>query len=140
MSDSGSVISMSSAGAGAGATEGGTTVVQTLPHLTKEWIRLEAELATLSAEVKAKRRRIKETRAMILEIMRGNSIGRLGTSAGHIVREEKETKAAISQKYLKSTLAEFFEGDVARAVACATWIESHRPLNTKENLAIRPKE
>jgi hypothetical protein len=139
MSDSGSVISMGSAAAGAGS-EGNSGIVQTLPHLTKEWMRMEADLAALSAEVKAKRRRIKETRAMILEIMRGNSIGRLGTSAGHIVREEKETKAAISQKYLKSTLAEFFEGDVTRAIACATWIESHRPLNTKENLAIRPKE
>jgi hypothetical protein len=144
MSDNGSVHSaggsVSTAGAGAGAGAGGSGVLQTLPHLTKEWMRLEAEVAALSAEVKMKRRRIKETRAMILQIMRGNALGQLGTSAGNIVRQEKATKAAISNKYLRTTLVDFFEGDAVRANACAAWIESHRPLRTTENLTIQPKE
>jgi hypothetical protein len=131
---------MTTEGGGAGAGAGAGAGTQTLPHLTREWMRLESELAALSAEVKTKRRRIKETRAMILQIMRGNSLARLGTSAGHIVRQQKETKAAISKKYLNSTLVEFFEGNTERARACADWIESHRPIKNAENLTIQPKE
>lgn len=123
---------------GAAATTG-TLGTQSLPHLTRDWMRLGQEIDALSAEIKAKRRRMKETRAMILQVMRGNSLGVLNMSSGHVVREAKETKAAISKKYLNTTLVEFFEGDAAKARACAEWIESHRPLKSVENLTLRPK-
>jgi hypothetical protein len=103
-------------------------------------MRLEEEITTLSAEIKSRRRRVKETRAMILDIMRTNSLGRLGVSTGHVVREEKPTKVAISKKYLNSTLVDFFEGDATKARACVEWIETHRPTKRTETLTIRPKE
>ena len=77
---------------------------------------------------------------MILQIMRTNALARLGISTGHVVREEKVSKAAVSKKYLNTTLVEFFEGDATRARACAEWIESHRPTKTTENLTIQPKD
>lgn len=146
MSDTASVLSGVTGGAGdAGSVTGGGSTsgggpVAILPHLTREWVRLEDEIRTLSAEIKARRRRIKETRAMILQIMRSNSLARLGISTGHVVREEKVTKAAVSKKYLNMTLIEFFEGDIGKARACAEWIESHRPTKTSENLTIQPKD
>lgn len=144
MSDAASVISAttgisaSSAAIGEGTTETATT--NTLPHLTREWMRLESEIATLSAEMKARRRRVKETRAMILQIMRTGEVARLGISSGYIVREEKTSKAAVSKKYLNSTLLEFFGGDATRARACVEWIESHRPVKVSENLTLQPKD
>lgn len=119
--------------------DGTTLGTHSLPHLTRDWIRLGQEIDALSAEIKAKRRRMKETRAMILQVMRGNSLGTLNMSTGHVVREAKETRAAISKKYLNSTLVEFFEGDAVKARACAEWIESHRPVRNVENLSLRPK-
>jgi hypothetical protein len=141
MSDTASVVSASTAlTAATGAGDGGGGAVTILPHLTREWVRLEDEVRTLSAEIKARRRRIKETRSMILQIMRTNALARLGISTGHVVREEKISKAAVSKKYLNMTLIEFFEGDITRARACAEWIESHRPTKTMENLTIQPKD
>lgn len=144
MSDTASVAppaSVISTGTAATATtSAGGQPVASLPHLTREWMRLEEEITTLSAEIKSRRRRVKETRAMILDIMRTNSLGRLGVSSGHVVREEKPSKAAISKKYLNSTLVDFFEGDATRARACAEWIETHRPTKRTEILTIRPKE
>lgn len=134
------VESVGTVGVEAGTSDGTTvTGIQSLPHLTRDWMRLNQEIETLSAEVKAKRRRMRETRAMILQVMRGNSLGVLNVSAGQVVREEKETKVAISKKYLNTTLVEFFEGDATKARACAEWIESHRPLKAAENLTIRPR-
>ncbi len=134
-----SVLGEPAGGSGSGGADTATAGIQSLPHLTRDWMRLSQEIDALSAEVKAKRRRMKETRAMILQVMRGNALGVLNVSAGQVVREEKETKAAISKKYLNSTLVAFFEGDVAKARACAAWIEEHRPIKAAENLTIRPR-
>lgn len=141
MSVAGSVGTAATGGVDAAAGGDGTAVagIQSLPHLTRDWMRLSQEIEALSAEVKAKRRRMKETRAMILQVMSGNALAVLNVSAGQVVREAKETKAAISKKYLNSTLVDFFEGDAAKARACAEWIESHRPLKTAENLTILPR-
>jgi hypothetical protein len=134
---------MSVAGSAASGPESGEAVavagIQSLPHLTRDWMRLNQEIEALSAEVKAKRRRMKETRTLILQVMRGNALGVLNVSAGQVVREEKETKVAISKKYLNTTLVEFFEGDAVKARACAEWIESHRPIKAAENLTIQPR-
>jgi hypothetical protein len=140
MSVTDSVTSGAVGGAGTSEAAAPTLGTQSLPHLTRDWMRLAQEIDALSAEIKAKRRRMKETRAMILQVMRGNALGVLNMSSGQVVREAKETKAAISKKYLNTTLVEFFEGDVVKARACAEWIESHRTLKSVENLTLRPKD
>lgn len=141
MSDTASVVSAATGtSAAGGAGDAGAGPVAILPHLTREWVRLEDEIRTLSAEIKARRRRVKETRTMILQVMRSNSLARLGISSGLVVREEKISKAAVSKKYLNLTLIDFFDGDIGKARACAEWIESHRPTKTSENLTIQPKD
>lgn len=141
MSVAGSVGTAATGLEGGAASDSAVAVagIQSLPHLTRDWMRLNQEIEALSAEVKAKRRRMKETRTLILQVMRGNALGVLNVSAGQVVREAKETKAAISKKYLNTTLVEFFEGDAVKARACAEWIESHRPVKAAENLTIQPR-
>ncbi len=113
--------------------------VQNLSHLIKEWMRVTQELDSYSAEIRSRRRKQKELRTMILNIMHGNSLAVLNVSAGHIVREEKSSKSNISKKYLGTTLVEFFKGDKDQAMACVEWIESHRPLRVSEKLSIQPR-
>jgi len=112
--------------------------VSQLPGLIKEWMSTEDELRTLSAEVREKRKRVKLVRSMIVKIMKGGKIGRLNISAGAVTTQSKTTKAPLTKKYIKEKLTEFFNGDAAKAEACALFLDQNRPLKSSDNLALDP--
>lgn len=112
--------------------------VQQLPGLIKEWMSTEDELRTLSAEVRAKRKRGALVRAMIVKIMKGNKVGRLNISAGAVTTRTRTTKAPLTKKFLTSALTDFFNGDAAMAEKCAVFLDEHRPLKAVDNLTLDP--
>ena len=109
-----------------------------LPALIKEWMATEDELRTLSAAIREKRKRAKTVKTMITEIMRGNKIGQLKSSAGALVRETKATKSPLTKKYLVESLTEFFKGDAEMAKKCAAFIDEHRPVKSNDKLTLQP--
>jgi hypothetical protein len=112
--------------------------IQQLPALIKEWMNTEDELKTLSAEVREKRKRVKTVRQMIMSIMKGKQIGRLNISAGAVTARSKNTKAPLTKKFIVGALTDFFQGDAAKAAACAAFLEEHRPLKTVDSLSLEP--
>jgi hypothetical protein len=117
---------------------GDELTVQQLPSLIKEWMTHEDELRTLSAEIREKRKRAKLVRGMILTIMKGGKIGQLNISAGAVTSRSKVTKAPLSKKFIKETLTGFFNGDAAKAEACAAYLDEHRPLKSTDSLTLDP--
>jgi hypothetical protein len=113
--------------------------ISQLPGLIKEWMSVEEELKVLSAEIREKRKRAKLVRQMITTIMKGGKIGCLNISAGAVMARSKQTKAPLTKKFLMSTLIEFFKGDAAKATACATFLEEHRPMRTVDSISLEPK-
>jgi hypothetical protein len=113
--------------------------VSQLPGLIKEWMATEEELNVLGAEIREKRKRIKLVRQMITTIMKKKQIGCLNISAGAVMARSKQTKAPLTKKFLMSTLTEFFNGDAAKATACAAFLEEHRPLKTVDSIRLEPK-
>jgi hypothetical protein len=109
-----------------------------LPVLIKEWMSAQDEITALSAELRAKKKRMGTVRGMITQIMKGGKIGQLKISTGAVLMREKTTKAALSKKYLQGTLTEFFSGDAAMAAKCVEFIETNRPLKKTENLSLEP--
>ncbi len=112
--------------------------VQQLPLLIKEWMATEDDLRALSAEIREKRKRVKTVRDMIMRIMKGNKVGRLNISAGAVTTKSRNTKAPLTKKYIADALTEFFDGDRAKADACAKFLDERRPLKTTENLTLDP--
>jgi hypothetical protein len=106
--------------------------------LIKEWMSAQDEITALSAELRAKKKRMGTVRGMITQIMKGGKIGQLKISTGAVLMREKTTKAALSKKYLQGTLTEFFSGDAAMAAKCVEFIETNRPLKKTENLSLEP--
>jgi len=125
-------------GGGAGAGAGSELSLQQLPGLIKEWMATENDLKTLSAEVREKRKRSKLVKAMIVNIMKGGKIGKLNISAGAVTTRVKNAKAPLTKKFIAETLAGFFNGDTAKAAACAAYLEEHRPLRATESLTLDP--
>jgi len=111
---------------------------QELGGLIKEWMTTEDDLKTLGAEVREKRKRVKVVRQMIMTIMKGGKIGRLNISAGAVTTRTKATKAPLTKKYLVETLTSYFGGDTAKAAACASYLDEHRPLKTTDSLTLDP--
>jgi hypothetical protein len=103
--------------------------------LIKEWMSAQDEITALSAELRAKKKRMGTVRGMITQIMKGGKIGQLKISTGAVLMREKTTKAALSKKYLQGTL---FSGDAAMAAKCVEFIETNRPLKKTENLSLEP--
>jgi hypothetical protein len=107
-----------------------------LPILIKEWMSAQEEITALSAELRAKKKRMGTVRGMITQIMKGGKIGQLKISTGAVMMREKATKAALSKKYLQGTLTDFFNGDAAMAAKCVEFIETNRPIKKTENLTL----
>lgn len=110
-----------------------------LPNLIKEWVQIDADLETLSAEVREKRKRSAMVRSMILGIMKAGQIGKLNISAGAVVARSTPVKAAMSKKYISSALVDFFGGDKIKADTCAAYLEENRPVKNKDKLTLEPK-
>ena len=103
-------------------------------------MQVEDELNTLSAAIREKRKRLAMIRGMILTIMKSKQIGRLNISAGAVTARTKQTKGAMTKKYISTALVDFFNGDKEKAAACAKFLEEHRPIKAKDNLSLEPKE
>jgi len=111
-----------------------------LPIMIKEWMQVQDELDTLSAAIREKRKRLATIRGMILTTMKSKQIGRLNISAGALTARTTKVKGAMTKKYISTALVDFFNGDKEKAAACAKFLEEHRPLKSKDNLALEPKD
>ena len=109
-----------------------------LPALVKEWMATQDDINTLSAEVRAKRNRVKVLRSLIMKVMKGEKIGQLKISAGAVMARSKTVKSTMTKKYIVSALTDYFKGDAAAAAACAAYLEEHRPLKVQESLTLEP--
>jgi hypothetical protein len=112
--------------------------LQQLPTLIKEWMTTEEELRTLSAEMREKRKRAKTVRDMVMRIMKGNKVGKLNISAGAVVTKTKATKVPMTKKYVVDALTTYFNGDRAKAEACAKFLDENRPMKTTDSLTLDP--
>jgi hypothetical protein len=110
-----------------------------LSNLIKEWMQIDTEIESLSAEMREKKKRSTMVRGMILNIMKAGQIGQLNISAGAVVARSTKVKASMSKKYLVNTLIDFFGGDKVKAETCAAYLEENRPIKSKDKLTLEPK-
>ena len=124
-----------------------TTVVDTTTPITEQqelqnlrqiivtWRELEAEAATLSAQVREKKKRMKALEEMILRIMKKYNIGALDLkgSGGRLLYRRQTTKAALNPKVLTGLLATHLKSETAAADAIK-YIGEHRESRIRESL------
>jgi hypothetical protein len=124
-----------------------TTVVDTTTPITEQqelqnlrqiivtWRELETEAATLSAQVREKKKRMKALEEMILRIMKKYNIGALDLkgSGGRLLYRRQTTKAALNPKVLTGLLATHLKSETAAADAIKS-IGEHRESRVRESL------
>lgn len=128
----------------AAATE--TTVVDTMAPITEQqelqnlrqiivtWRELEAEVSTLSAQVREKNKRKKALEEMILRIMKKYNIGALDLkSGGRLLHRKQTTKGALNPKTLTGLLSTHLKSETAAAEAIK-YINEHREARPRESI------
>jgi hypothetical protein len=108
--------------------------LQNLRQIIVTWRELEAEVSTLSAQVREKNKRKKALEEMILRIMKKHNIGALDLkSGGRLLHRKQKTKGALNPKSLTGLLAGHLKSETAAAEAIK-YINEHREARPRESI------
>ena len=108
--------------------------LQNLRQIIVTWRELEAEVSTLSAQVREKNKRKKALEEMILRIMKKHNIGALDLkSGGRLLHRKQTTKGALNPKSLTGLLAGHLKSETA-AAEDIKYINEHREARPRESI------
>ena len=108
--------------------------LQNLRQIIVTWRELEAEVSTLSAQVREKNKRKKALEEMILRIMKKYNIGALDLkSGGRLLHRKQTTKGALNPKTLTGLLSTHLKSETAAAEAIK-YINEHREARPRESI------
>jgi hypothetical protein len=108
--------------------------LQNLRQIIVTWREIEAEVSTLSAQVREKNKRKKALEEMILRIMKKYNIGALDLkSGGRLLHRKQTTKGALNPKSLTGLLAGHLKSETAAADAIK-YINEHREARPRESI------
>ena len=111
--------------------------IKELPQFLKRWIAIEEEIATVNATLREKRKQSKALKDTILRIMQGNKVQQINTNKGAVVDRKRKIKEAISAKFMKKGLKEYFNGDDDKTNKIFEFIENKRKEEEKHDLKLQ---
>jgi len=92
----------------------------------REWVRIDNEMRKLKSEV-SKRRKVQKTISeSLIRVMRNNEIDEFELNDGKITYNKRNVKKPITQKILLGILANYYQGDVKKAVEVNNYIMENR--------------
>ena len=101
----------------------------------KEWIQMDAEIASFKAEIKNRTAKKKMLTDRLMEVMKKNEIDCFDINGGAIVYKKTITKKPINAKLLLATLNEFYKDTPQLASQLSQFILDNREITTKETIA-----
>jgi len=103
----------------------------------KEWIQMDAEIASFKAEIKNRTAKKKMLTDRLMEVMKKNEIDCFDINGGAIVYKKTITKKPINAKLLLATLNEFYKESDTPQIAgqLSQFILDNREITTKETIA-----
>jgi len=75
----------------------------------KEWIKLDNDIIKLKNEIKDKTNKKKELTAILVTIMKTNSIDCFDITGGALVYKKRKSKQTITNKFLLAQLEEYYK-------------------------------
>jgi tRNA A-37 threonylcarbamoyl transferase component Bud32 len=117
----------------------------TTPNITKDqlkdylrqWVRVENEIGTLSAEIKKRKLIHQQLSASLLNVMRQNEIDCFDLANGRIVYSKTKIKAPLNNGQLKSALTTYYKDDADKASSLTEFLLSSRVEKTRESIKMK---
>jgi tRNA A-37 threonylcarbamoyl transferase component Bud32 len=108
-----------------------------LKEYLRQWVRVENEIGTLSAEIKKRKLIHQQLSASLLNVMRQNEIDCFDLANGRIVYSKTKTKAPLNNGQLKSALTTYYKDDVEKAANLTEFLLSSRVEKTRESIKMK---
>jgi hypothetical protein len=112
------------------------TKEQLKDHL-RQWVRVENEISTLTAEIKKRKLIHQQLSASLLSVMRQNEIDCFDIANGRIVYSKTKIRAPLSNGQLKSALTTYYKDDVEKANNLTEFLLSSRVEKTRESIKMK---
>lgn len=111
--------------------------IKELPNLLRQWIAKEEEIAEVNASLREKRKQSKAMKDTILRIMQANKVQQINTNKGAVVDRKRKLKEAISAKFMKKCMKEYFNGDEEKTNKIFEFVENKRKEEEKHDLKLQ---
>lgn len=120
-------------------------VTTSQPSITKEqlkdylrqWVRIENEITTLSAEIKKRKLIHQQLSKSLLEVMRKNEIDCFDIANGRIVYSKTKSRAPLNNGQLRSALSTYYKDDVEKANSLTEFLLASRVEKTRESIKMK---
>lgn len=103
----------------------------------RQWIRIENEISTLSAEIKKRKLVHQQLSASLLEVMRKNEIDCFDITNGKIVYSKVKHRAPLNNGQLRSALTTYYKDDADKANNLTEFLLSSRVEKTRESIKMK---
>lgn len=105
-------------------------------HL-RQWVRVENEISTLTAEIKKRRLIHQQLSASLLDVMRKNDIDCFDIANGRIVYSKTKVRAPLNNGQLKSALTTYYKDDAEKANSLTEFLLASRVEKTRESIKMK---
>lgn len=112
------------------------TKEQLKDHL-RQWVRVENEISTLSAEIKKRKLIHQQLSASLLRVMKENEIDCFDIANGRIVYSKTKSRAPLNNGQLKSALKTYYKEDAEKANSLAEFLIASRVEKTRETIKMK---
>jgi len=92
----------------------------------REWVRIDNEMRKLKAETSKRKKEQKKLSESLMSVMRKNDIDEFELNDGKLMYCKRSVKKPITQKILLGILANYYEGDIKKAVDVNNYIMENR--------------
>jgi Family of unknown function (DUF5760) len=111
--------------------------IKELPQYLKSWIAVEEEISAVNTTLREKRKKSKALKETILRIMQGNKVQQINTNKGAVVDRKRKLKEAISAKFMRTAMKEYFQGDEDKTNKIFEFVENKRSEVEKHDLKLQ---
>lgn len=108
-----------------------------LKDYLRQWVRVENEIGTLSAEIKKRKLIHQQLSASLLSVMRQNEIDCFDLANGRIVYSKTKIKAPLNNGQIKSALTTYYKDDADKASSLTEFLLSSRVEKTRESIKMK---
>ena len=99
---------------------------QQLVNSIRDWVRIDNEMRKLKSETSKRKKEQKKISESLIDVMRKNDIDEFDLNDGKLMYSKRSVKKPITQKILLGILANYYEGDIKKAVDVNNYIMDSR--------------
>ena len=131
------IVSITDPSIGSSDTQAPSITKEQLKDHLRQWVRVENEISTLSAEIKKRKLIHQQLSASLLKVMRQNEIDCFDIANGRIVYSKTKTRAPLNNGQLKYALKTYYKDDVEKANNLTEFLLASRVEKTRESIKIK---